>query len=108
MGIDPTIAVLYAQTNFAARFSHDAAVAPHTASAMSRIMAEEVARQEHQQVQKMDKSGEMQVGEDGSGAGQGHSFGSRRRNRQLAPAEEGEQKSLSDTPLVGNLLNIKV
>lgn len=108
MGIDPTMAVLYAQTNFAARFSHDAAVAPHTASAMSRIMAEEMARQEQQQVQKTEKTGEMQVGDDEGSAGQGHSFGSRRRQRQLVPEAESDAPSLSDTPLVGNLLNVKV
>lgn len=108
MGIDPTIAVLYAQTNFAARFSHDAAVAPQTASAMSRIMAEELARQEQQQIQKTEKSGEMQVGEDGSGAGQGHYFGSRRRQRQMVTEAESDTPPPSETPLVGNLLNVKV
>lgn len=108
MGIDPTMAVLYAQTNFAARFSHDAAVAPHTASAMSRIMAEEMARQEKQQIQKTEKIGEMQVGDDGQGEGQGHSFGSRRRQRQFVQDADSDAPSLSDTPLVGNLLNVKV
>lgn len=107
MAIDPTIAVLYAQTNFAARFSHDAAVAPHTAAAMSRVMAEEVARQEHQQVQKTEQGGEVLVGKDGEGS-HGHRFGSRRKSRQLAPEAETEKGSSADTPLLGNFLNVKV
>lgn len=107
MAIDPTIAVLYAQTNFAARFSHDAAVAPHTAAAMSRVMAEEMARQEHQQVQKTEQGGEVQVGKDGEGS-QGHHFGSRRKHRQMAPEPEEETGNSNDSPLLGNFLNVKV
>ncbi|MEG2172852.1 MAG: hypothetical protein RRY29_06285 [Desulfovibrionaceae bacterium] len=109
MGIDPTIAVLYAQTNYTARFSHDAAVAPQTAAAMSRVMAEELARQEHQQVQKLDKGGEVQVGDKQGGTSQGHTFGSRRKNRQMVPEEmEDENAPSGDNPLLGNLLNVKV
>lgn len=107
MGIDPTIAVLYAQTNFAARFSHEAAVAPQTASTMSRMMAEEMTRQEQAQVQKMEKGGEVLVGKDGGHGGQGN-FGSRRKNRQWAPPPEEEQEEVSNNPLLGNLLNVKV
>lgn len=107
MSIDPTIAVLYAQTNYAARFSHDAAVAPQTGAAMSRIMAEELARQEQQQVQKTEQGGEVQVGKDGGGSSP--QFGSRRRHRTMLPQDPEEDAATpSTTPLVGNFLNVKV
>lgn len=107
MSFDPTIAVLYAQTTYAARFVHDAAVSPQTGSTMSKLIAEEMVKQEQQQVQKSEQSGEVQVGKDGGGS-QGHQFGSRRKNRQLVPASDEESAPSRDTPLVGNLLNVKV
>lgn len=108
MSFDPTIAVLYAQTTYAARFVHDAAVSPQTGSTMSRLMAEEMAKQEQQQVQKSEQSGEVQVGKDGGGGSQGHNFGSRRKNRQMMPDPEEESAPSRETPLLGNLLNVKV
>lgn len=108
MSIDPTIAVLYAQTNYAARFSHDAAVSPQTGAAMSRIMAEELVRQEQQQVQKTEHGGEVQAGKDGGGSSP-QQFGSRRKNRtMLAQNLEEDIPTPSNTPLVGNFLNVKV
>lgn len=108
MSFDPTIAVLYAQTTYTARFAHDAAVAPQTGSTMSKLIAEEMARQEQQQVQKTEKGGEVLVGKDSGGGSSGHNFGSRRKNRQWEPSPEEDSVPSCETPLVGNLLNVKV
>ena len=108
MSIDPTIAVLYAQTGYTARVAHDAATGPYAAGAMSRHMAEETAKLERNQVQSTEDTEGTLIAKDGSQQ-RGSQFGSRRRNRPQSEAEaENETPSLSDTPLVGNLLNLKV
>ena len=109
MSIDPTIAVLYAQTGYTARVAHDAATAPQAAGAMSRVLAEEMTKLEQQQVQRMQGSQESRVAADSnSGGGGGQHFGSRRRNRPPPPPPEDSEPSTPQTPLVGNLLNLKV
>lgn len=112
MSIDPTIAVLYAQTGYAARAAHDAAVAPQTAAAMSRVMAEEAARLEQKQVQQIHKGDAGRIAaEDEGRQNQEMPFGSRRRKRaELLEQEEDAEDGTSGppTPLVGNLLNLKV
>lgn len=113
MSIDPTIAVLYAQTGYAARAAHDAAVAPQTAAAMSRVMAEEAARLEQQQVQQVNKGDAGRIAtEDEEKQERDMPFGSRRKKRAQLLAQDGEESedpaSGPPTPLVGNLLNMKV
>lgn len=112
MSIDPTIAVLYAQTGYAARAAHDAAVAPQTAAAMSRVMAEEAARLEQKQVQQVHKGDASRItAEDEGRQNQEMPFGSRRRKRAelLAREEDAEDEPSSlPTPLMGNFLNLKV
>lgn len=110
MSIDPTIAVLYAQTGYTARVVHEAATAPQTAGAMARVMAEESSRQEQRQVQSAQKSDESRVADKEGERGRGQSpFNSRRRNRSAPPAEnDDESPDRPDSPLVGNFLNLKV
>lgn len=110
MSIDPTIAVLYAQTGYTARAVHEAATAPQTAVAMARVMAAELVKQEQKQVQGAQKGGETRVADGGEDRRQdSFPFGSRRRNRTAQPPPDAEEApSGGETPLVGNLLNLKV
>lgn len=109
MSLDPTMAIIYAQSGYTARVVHEAASAPQTAGAMARVMTEELLRQEQSQVQRTAKGDEARVGGDaGQSPGQ-MPFGSRRRNRNTMPtsdANSAQDESLS--PLVGNFLNVKV
>lgn len=108
MSIDPTIAVLYAQTGYTARVVHEAATAPQTSVAMARVLADEMLRHEQQQVQRTEKGDEARVASD-SGRDPGQMpFGSRRRQRNPKPPPEEEQPRGSEGPLIGNLLNLKV
>lgn len=107
MSIDPTIPVLYAQTGYTARVVHEAATAPQTAVTMARVMAEEMLRHQQQQVQSLEKGDEARVTDD-AGQQKQPPFGSRRRKRQRPQEETEAAPSLMDTPLVGNLLNVKV
>lgn len=108
MSLDPTMAILYAQTGYTARVAHEAATAPQTAGAMARVMAEELLRQEQRQVQRMEKGDEPRVaGEGGQHPGQ-TPFGSRRRNRRAFVPSEETAPEATLSPLVGNFLNLKV
>jgi len=106
--IHPTVALLYAQTNLAAKFANEAVAALATQPEMSRLLAAEMAKQEKSQVQeaqKGDPSGKL-VGDGSSGHGRRH-FGSRRRQRAPAPPEDENIRAPTDA-LVGNLLNLKI
>lgn len=108
MSIDTTMAVLYAQSGLSTSVANAAAVAPQAAVAMSRVLAAEQARMERQQVEKSEKTDGPDIQPDGH---HGSSwFGSRRwRGRRLAvEAEAEEEVRPSTSPLVGNLLNVKV
>ena len=108
MSIDTTMAVLYAQSGLSTAVANAAAVAPQAAVAMSRVLAAEQARTERQQVEKSEKTAGPDIQPDGH---HGSSwFGSRRwRGRRMAFAgEEEDQPRPSTSPLVGNLLNVKV
>lgn len=112
MSLDPTMAILYAQTGYTARVAHEAATAPQTSAAMARLMTEELMRQQQSQVQRMEKGDEARVAADGKQHSGQMPFGSRRRNRQ---PQKDDESSASDTmpdatltPLLGNLLNLKV
>ena len=109
MSINATIAVLYAQTGYTARAAHDASTGPQAALAMSRAMATEMAKLEQQQVQSVDPSVESRVTDDeDSGQDKQSHYGSRRRNRPPPLPTDSMEPTMPDTPLVGNLLNIKV
>ena len=108
MSIDPTIAVLYAQTGYTARVVHEAATAPQAAVAMAKVMAEEMLRHEQKQVQRTEKGGEARVASDGGQSPGQMPFGSRRRNRNPQPPPEDDAPKPAEDALVGNLLNLKV
>ena len=106
MGIDTTMAVLYAQTTLSTQFAHAAAVAPQAAVAVSRILANEAAKQERHQVEKSQKDEKASTA--GDGRGDRYSFGSRRRRRQAVQTESEQLSCLAESPVLGNLLNVKV
>ena len=105
--IHPTVALLYAQTNLAAKFANEAVAALATQPEMSKLLAMEMAKQEKQQVQEVQKgdASDKMVGDGSSGQGHRH-FGSRRRQRTLPPPEEDARAPAN--PLRGNLLNLKI
>ena len=107
MSVDATMAVLYAQTSLATPFANAAAVGPQAAVAMSRILAAEMARQERQQVEKISKPDQQaNITDEKRGGGRGAPFGSRRRRRFQSEPEADHD--LQASPLIGNLLNVKV
>ena len=109
MSIDGTMALLYAQTGMAAPLAHNAAVAPQAAHAMTSLLAQETAQQERQQVQKADKTDGASVGEREGRGGQSFSSGRRAPSHDAEEEKAVEQDAPEQTsPLVGNLLNIKV
>ena len=108
MSIDTTMAVLYAQSGLSTSVASAAAVAPQASLAMSRVLAAEQARMERQQVEKSEKTDGPDIQPDGH---HGSSwFGSRRWRGRRAPleAEEPDEARPSASPLVGNLLNVRV
>lgn len=109
MSVDATMAVLYAQTGLAAPLANAAAVAPQASLAMSRVLAAEMARQEQQQIEKTEPGNKAKLSPDGHNNGDPQ-FGSRRRKRPPPSAlpEEDDVPRASASPLVGNLLNVKV
>ena len=107
MSVDTTMAVLYAQTGLAAPLTNAAAVGPQASLAMSRVLAAEMARQEQQQVEKTERTTE-EPGISDDGRGRRGLFGSRRRQRLATLLEEEDVPAPAASPLVGNLLNVKV
>lgn len=105
MSVDTTMAILYAQTGLAAPFANAAAVAPQAAAAMSRMMAAELAKLEQQQVEKTDPSEKPNISSNGRQGGK-RQF-ARKRHQHFARQAEEEPRP-SESPLVGNLLNMKV
>ena len=55
MGVDTTLAVLYAQTGLGTQFAHAAAVTPQASAAVSRLIAIETAKQK---ITQLSQSGE--------------------------------------------------
>ena len=110
MSIESTIAILYAQTGLAAPLVNAAATGPQAAAAISRMLAAEMARQEQQQVNKAEPQAEgAKVSPDAQRQNNGQMFGNRRKRRPFQPApEEDDEARPSGSPLVGNLLNIKI
>ena len=111
MSIESTMAILYAQTGLAAPIVNATAVGPLAAAAMSRTLAAEMAKQEQQQVNKTEPQAEgAKVSPDTQHQNDGQMFGNRRKRRpfQPAPEENDDEVRPSGSPLVGNLLNIKI
>jgi len=106
--IHPTVALLYAQTNLAAKFANEAVAALATQPEMSKLLAAEMAKQEQQQVQKAQKgdASDKLVGDGSSGQGRQY-FGSRRRQRAQPPPEDENARAPTHA-LRGNLLNLKI
>lgn len=102
MSVDTTMAVLYAQSGLSNQ-ANFAMVAPQASLAMTRVLATEAMRQERQQVEKSEKSEETNIHKDG---GRRQRFLARQRARQARQREEEEPKPAS--PIIGNLLNVKV
>ena len=103
MSVDTTLAVLYAQSGLSTNVANAAMVAPQASLAMSRMLAAEQARQEKEQIEKSEKTAEGRIGKDN----QEKKFSQGRlKRRRLTPPEDNE--ILFTTPVIGNLLNVKV
>lgn len=103
MSVDTTMAVLYAQSGLSNQ-ANAAMVAPQASLAMTRILAAEAARQERQQVEKSENTEKGGIQKDGGKKG---AFFSRLRARRKTMPEEDEQPEVK-SPIIGNLLNVKV
>jgi hypothetical protein len=101
------MAVLYAQTALATPFANSAAVAPQAALALSRALAAEMVKQEQQQVEKTEKTDPPLVA-DRQGEKRKPPFGGRRARRMTQARRPDEETPPPISPLVGNLLNMKV
>ena len=106
MSVDTTMAILYAQTNLAAPFANAAAVAPQAAAAMSRMLASEMAKLEQQQVEKIESPDKPNISNNGHQGGRGNF--ARRRHQHFVKQTVQEEPRAAESPLVGNLLNMKV
>lgn len=106
MSVDATMAVLYAQTSLATSITNAAAVAPQASAAMSRVLAAAMAKQEQQQVTQAEPGHQATLTPDADHRN-APQFGSRRRRRPPPPEPEAPSGEAT-SPLVGNLLNIKV
>ncbi len=110
MSIDGTMALLYAQTGMAAPLAHNAAVAPQAAHTMTSLLAQETAVLERQQVQKSEHADGASIGDKEERSGQQFSASARRR----AQKDDADEAAADDdapeagSPLLGNLLNLKV
>ncbi len=107
MNINPSVGLMYAQTGFATRVASDATTAPEVALAMSRTIANEMAKLEQNQVQAPESSVEARVADNGEHESK-HSRGNFETLERNASKSDKEEPQPSPDPLVGNLLNIKV
>ncbi len=108
MQINPTVGMLYAQMGFANRVASDAATAPEASLAMSRVLAQEMAKLEQDQVQAPTATAESRVTDEESN-GRGSQGQLAKEQRQKKTQEDDfEEVSVSADPLVGNLLNLKI
>lgn len=105
MSVDTTMAVLYAQSGLSNQ-ANVAMVAPQASLAMTRVLAAEQMRQEREQVEKSEKTEEGKIRKDGGGR-QGAFFSRLKSRRGRLPAEE-EEELAAKSPIIGNLLNVKV
>ncbi len=107
MQINPTVGLMYAQTGFATRVASDATTAPEVALAMSRTIANEMAKLEQSQVQAPEAAVQSRVTDDGEQESR-QSRGNFETLERSSQETEKDDASTSPDPLVGNLLNIKV
>ncbi|MDR0466432.1 MAG: hypothetical protein LBH94_03640 [Deltaproteobacteria bacterium] len=106
--INPTIALLYAQTTHAAKLANESVAALATQPEMSKLLAAETAKQEKHLVQEVQKGEALgKLGDDASPGRDGRRFGSRRRQRAKPPHEVEETRAPPDA-LLGNLLDLKI
>lgn len=105
MSVDTTMAVLYAQSGLSNQ-ANVAMVAPQASLAMTRVLAAEAMRQERMKVEKGEKTEESNVNKDGGG--NRGLFMSRRRARRERHMEGNEEQPMVKSPIIGNLLNVKV
>ena len=103
MSVDTTIAVLYAQSGLS-NTANAAMVAPQASLAMTRVLLAEQTRQERERIEKSEKTEKPDIQPDKDGR---RGFFSSRINARRNGAEQ-EEKPLPTTPILGNLLNMKV
>lgn len=104
MSVDTTLAVLYAQSGLSTNVANAAMVAPQASLAMTRMLAAESARQERYQIEKNEKAEEGRIHKDN---GERNPFVGRLKRRAKKSRAE-EEEALFTTPVIGNLLNVKV
>lgn len=104
MSVDTTMAVLYAQSGLSTNVANAAMVAPQASLAMTRMLAAEAIRQERYQIEKNEKTEEGRINKDNQ---QSRPFQGRLRRRK-SRIEVKEEEILATTPVIGNLLNVKV
>lgn len=105
MSVDTTMAVLYAQSGLSNQ-ANVAMVAPQASMAMTRVLAAEAMRQERMQVEKGEKTEEANINKDGGG--RRGLFMSRRQARRERDADSTVETASPKSPIIGNLLNVKV
>lgn len=104
MSVDTTLAVLYAQSGLSTNVANAAMVAPQASLAMTRVLVAEAARQERERVKRNEKTESTNVNPDGRQRG---FFQTRSRARRRQEPEDNDS-TRAKSPLVGNLLNVKV
>lgn len=107
--VEPTtiVPLLNAQQQGMAGLVHGFALMPELAQASARELALHLLRQEARQVQKPEQGkGSAQV--DGGDDQGGFSSDTPRRERRRKDEPPSDEASPSSSPLVGNLLNVKV
>ena len=105
--INANLAVLYAQTGMSTAVAHAAEVAPQASVAVSRMLANEMARQERQQVIKSEQSNRTALSKDAEHRNS-LGFGGRREPRQEEPEEDQDEQPIALFMDVGNVLNVDV
>lgn len=106
------IPLLNAQQLGMSALAHGAAVMPEMAQATAKELALNLLRQESRQVQKPEKSTDATLVDEEGGGSNGGTAGFRAGTRRSGgDAEAGDKQDdapSSASPLVGNLLNVKV
>ncbi len=108
MQINPTVGMIYAQMGFTSRVASDASTGPEASLAMSRVIAQEMAKLEQDQVQATDASVESRVANDDFNENGNKGQFAREQRQKKSPDNDQDEVSVSADPLVGNLLNMKI
>ncbi len=108
MQINPTVGMIYAQMGFTSRAASDAVTGPEASLAMSRVIAQEMAKLDQDKVHAPDPTLDSRVTDENVNEdGGSRQFAKDQRQRKSAENEQ-EEVSISADPLVGNLLNMKI